>query len=196
MSSTPILNPSNTGAYDVSTVPTASDGRSRFALSRLPEGGVARGPAQSVAAAYERLLGARQAEAEPKRPEVRSVKLKWVGREQASGAFIVVDRGAVTAEPTFEGNAPTKYAKLRSSGSELVDDFLAGGDAWLRARDEALWDGLRALMEEEQPDDETVLRLNRTVAAAILLRHGIELHSSLLPQEHLTASLPSDTAAT
>jgi hypothetical protein len=178
------LNPANEG-YELTTVPPTKSDRSRFALGRLAEGWDSPSPAAAVAQAYERLLIQRQEEAAPIVPEKKTVALKYVRRDAGSGDWVIRNRGSVEAVPTFAGTPPSRFSRLRSTGGALLDELLLGGDAWDKARDDAVWDALRELCEAEFPDGLTLRRLNEAVALALLLRHGIDLRPDQLPQEHL-----------
>jgi hypothetical protein len=191
-----ILNPANPGAYSVEDVPKSGSDRSRYALDRLPEGHPSRSCAETIAQSYERLLTLRKEQAAALVPERKRIPLKWIGRDPESGEWTIRERGVVDAAPSVAGTAPSRFAKLRSSGGALVDELLLGpdgGEAWSKARDEDVWEALRDLCEAEFPDGLTARRLNDAVCAAILLRHGIDVRPDRLPQEHLKAALNGRT---
>ena len=135
------------GQYELTEAPPAPSG-SRFALPKTAAGfSVPGGVAGVVAVEYGHLSKQRRQDAIAHRPSLVSVKLKAVKRT-ADGGFELVERGEVSALPTYENSRPSlRWRKMEGDGGAFLDSFFLGEDAWKSAPDTECFDAMLALAQ-------------------------------------------------
>lgn len=165
--------------YAIAGVPATGNDASRYGVSSSP-GGWDTTPASNVALCYSSLVDQLIASAPRLVPPSRTVRLLRA-RPTTDGRYELVERGAVSAVPTFEPRVPTKFAKVKSGGA-LIDELMRGeGEGFERATDDAIWNALRELCEQTRATGEEARRISDYVALAVLLRHGIPRTPDQLP---------------
>jgi hypothetical protein len=179
--------PKNPGSYSPDEVPANGLSASRFLLPAGPSGWPTDSPAESVAETYRQLTEERLEAAEPITEAPVVVELKYVRRDREAG-WHLVRRGSVTGRPTLEPTRPGRFSRGAREAGALLDDVFLGGQSYAQANDEKLWNALLTFCETEQPRGRVVRQLNDSLAVLILLRAGLEVKASSLPQRHLEAA--------
>ena len=167
--------------YEIEAVPdSGSTEQSRFHLGSTTAGWACE-PTQATAAAWGELAAglARKIGKLEQR-----VTIELFRTAPVEGTYVVIPWTKLTRAQTLasEYAGGGKFTKVETSGGAFLDHFLTrSGDEWEKAQEKSVFQAVADWATREQPDNETLRRVNRAVAIAVAARRGAVVNESELP---------------